>query len=305
MIHGHDGFDRTLQISSLVQILLDPYYRRIIGFSVLIEKDWLNFGHPFVKRSGIVKDNYIGYDKDEEISPIFIQFLDCVHQLIYQFPTLFEFNIEFLKFLSNHSMSGKYGTFMFNNECEKFEELGTTGTISIWNDIFEKYKESFLNPFYNSNLDKTNIIYPNYSLIKIRLWEENYFQFSDRFNNFLYKSKNYYEVDRFLTLKEIKNKNTEINQLKNTLDDLIKLTEKLNLNYSQNNQENDSKNNKIEESDNTAASLKNNLDRKNMNDIDILKVVNSDKFKTIFQNSSFETRKKLASLFNLNSNITI
>ena len=36
--------DRTSQLSSLAQLMLEPYYRTIIGFEVLIEKDWLSFG---------------------------------------------------------------------------------------------------------------------------------------------------------------------------------------------------------------------------------------------------------------------
>jgi myotubularin-related protein 6/7/8 len=52
LIHCSDGWDRTSQLSALAQIMLDPYYRSIEGFIVLIEKDWLSFGHNFRLRSG-------------------------------------------------------------------------------------------------------------------------------------------------------------------------------------------------------------------------------------------------------------
>ena len=45
LIHCSDGWDRTSQLCALTQILIDPYYRTIEGFLVLIEKDWLAFGH--------------------------------------------------------------------------------------------------------------------------------------------------------------------------------------------------------------------------------------------------------------------
>jgi myotubularin-related protein 6/7/8 len=52
LIHCSDGWDRTSQLSALSQIMLDPYYRTIEGFIVLVEKDWLSFGHMFQQRSG-------------------------------------------------------------------------------------------------------------------------------------------------------------------------------------------------------------------------------------------------------------
>ncbi|PHH84183.1 hypothetical protein CDD83_2344 [Cordyceps sp. RAO-2017] len=52
LIHCSDGWDRTSQLSALAQIMLDPYYRTLEGFIVLVEKDWLSFGHMFRLRSG-------------------------------------------------------------------------------------------------------------------------------------------------------------------------------------------------------------------------------------------------------------
>ena len=54
LIHCSDGWDRTSQLSALSQLCLDPYYRTMEGFVVLIEKDWLSFGHMFRHRSGFL-----------------------------------------------------------------------------------------------------------------------------------------------------------------------------------------------------------------------------------------------------------
>lgn len=52
LIHCSDGWDRTSQLSALAQLCLDPYYRTLDGFIVLVEKDWVAFGHMFRHRSG-------------------------------------------------------------------------------------------------------------------------------------------------------------------------------------------------------------------------------------------------------------
>jgi len=65
LIHCSDGWDRTSQISSLAQICLDPYYRTFEGFMILIEKDWLSFGHMFRRRCGpLGHDKYFDIEND-------------------------------------------------------------------------------------------------------------------------------------------------------------------------------------------------------------------------------------------------
>ena len=45
---------------------------------VLIEKEWLSFGHKFGNRIGHGEDKH----NDSERSPVFLQWVDCVWQVI-------------------------------------------------------------------------------------------------------------------------------------------------------------------------------------------------------------------------------
>lgn len=51
LIHCSDGWDRTSQVLALAQLCLDPYYRTMEGFMVLVEKEWVLFGFKFGTRA--------------------------------------------------------------------------------------------------------------------------------------------------------------------------------------------------------------------------------------------------------------
>lgn len=51
LVHCSDGWDRTSQVSALAQVLLDPFFRTVQGLCVLIDKDFVQFGHRFRSRS--------------------------------------------------------------------------------------------------------------------------------------------------------------------------------------------------------------------------------------------------------------
>ena len=172
MVSGEKGRDRTLQIVALAQLILDKYYRTIEGFEVLIEKQFILFGHEFKSRLGHgVKDCLIR----KEFCPIFIQFLDCVYQLTVQFPSIFEFDSKFLLDIAHHSFSLRFGTFLQNCDNERRSLRVRNSTVSLWSYTNNR-KEEYKNMFYMKDDAEfnENKFYPDPLLPRIRLWEDLY-----------------------------------------------------------------------------------------------------------------------------------
>mmetsp|Transcript_14519 Transcript_14519/g.30004 ORF Transcript_14519/g.30004 Transcript_14519/m.30004 type:complete len:435 (+) Transcript_14519:2241-3545(+) len=119
LLHCSHGWDRTSQVAALSQLLLDPHYRTREGFSTLVEKDFLSFGHPFHTRCGHGEGKNEQGGDEGQLSPIFIQFLDCIFQLVNQFPDYFEFNARYLLLLSEHIYSCRFGTLLCDSERER------------------------------------------------------------------------------------------------------------------------------------------------------------------------------------------
>ena len=115
MVCLEDGWDISAQICSIAMLCQDPFYRTIEGFRVLVEKEWLAFGHRFMTRNNLQNRN------DHGFTPLFLQFLDVVHQIHSQFPMAFEFNQYYLKFLAYHHVSCRFRTFLLDNEYQMKE----------------------------------------------------------------------------------------------------------------------------------------------------------------------------------------
>lgn len=182
LVHCSDGWDRTAQLTALSMLMLDSYYRTIRGFQVLIEKEWLSFGHKFQLRIGHGDERH----SDADRSPVFVQWVDCVWQLQQQFPTAFQFNERLLITVVDHLYSCRFGTFLCNTERERVKEEVKSRTVSLWSYINSR-QDLYLNPLYwgPPSLSKADanilpcmkpleVIQPVTSLRVIKLWKALY-----------------------------------------------------------------------------------------------------------------------------------
>ncbi|KAM7431350.1 Myotubularin-related protein 9 [Porites harrisoni] len=165
LVHGDAGTDATLQVTSLVQILLDPVCRTIKGFEGLIDREWLRGGHPFTERCIKVGVSPVRYKGQ---GAVFLLFLDCVWQIYQQFPCSFEFNDRFLITLFEHAYSSQFGTFVCNNECERVAAKLKTMTVSLWSYLNQAdILKPLLNPMYEPN---SSVLWPSVASQSLVLW---------------------------------------------------------------------------------------------------------------------------------------
>eukprot|EP01101_Sappina_pedata_P010047 TRINITY_DN6232_c0_g1_i1.p1 TRINITY_DN6232_c0_g1~~TRINITY_DN6232_c0_g1_i1.p1 ORF type:complete len:966 (+),score=254.75 TRINITY_DN6232_c0_g1_i1:186-3083(+) len=167
LLESPDHCDRIPQLTSLALLMMDPFYRTMRGFQVLIEKEWNAFGHRFRERCGYLS-------KQHEDAPLFLQFLDCVWQLTQQFPYDFEFNTKFLITVAHHLNTGLYGNFIMNTPAESRKYKVQKSTVSIWAHV-NKLAHEFRN--YNFSL-RNAVLVPSLSYKRLQLWCDYYLRYS-------------------------------------------------------------------------------------------------------------------------------
>ncbi|XP_036383299.1 myotubularin-related protein 3 isoform X2 [Megalops cyprinoides] len=163
LVHCSDGWDRTPQIVALSKLLLDPYYRTVEGFQVLVETEWLDFGHKFADRCGHGESS----EDLNERCPVFLQWLDCVHQLQRQFPCSFEFNEAFLVKLVQHTYSCLFGTFLCNSGKEREDNHIQERTCSVWS-LLRPANRAFRNMLYSSHSE--TVLHPVCHVRNLMVW---------------------------------------------------------------------------------------------------------------------------------------
>ncbi|NXA09414.1 MTMR9 protein, partial [Sapayoa aenigma] len=166
LVHGTEGTDSTLQVTSLAQIILDPRCRTIQGFESLVVREWLQAGHPFQQRCA---QSAYSNSKQKWEAPVFLLFLDCVWQILRQFPCSFEFNQQFLIMLFEHAYASQFGTFLGNNENERAKLKLPQKTMSLWSWVNRTEELSkFQNPLFEAN---SLVIWPSVAPQSLQLWE--------------------------------------------------------------------------------------------------------------------------------------
>ncbi|XP_025054266.1 myotubularin-related protein 12 [Alligator sinensis] len=147
--------DLCCVISSLVQVMMDSYCRTKFGFQSLIQKEWVIGGHSFLDRSNHLRKS------DKEEAPVFLLFLDCVWQLVQQYPPAFEFTETYLTVLSDSLYIPIFSTFFFNSQHQKDTIMSGEShnaqssplrllTVWDWSVQFEPKAQALLNnPLYS------------------------------------------------------------------------------------------------------------------------------------------------------------
>ncbi|KAM8784025.1 myotubularin-related protein 10 isoform 2-T2 [Rhynchonycteris naso] len=115
VLQEEEGRDLSCIVASLVQVMLDPYFRTIPGFQSLVQKDWVMAGHPFLDRCNHLK-------RSEKESPLFLLFLDATWQLLDQHPAAFEFSETYLAVLGDSTRVPLLGTFLFNSPHQRVKQ---------------------------------------------------------------------------------------------------------------------------------------------------------------------------------------
>lgn len=176
-MHGSDGTDTTLAVTSLTQIVLNPDCRTIRGFEALIEREWIQGGYPFGSRhahSCYAHSASSIKNPKKKYAPTFILFMDSVWQLLNQWPCSFEFTELFLITLIQHSYASQFGTFLCDTVAERMSLGLMEKTISLWSYINRPdVIHTFMNPVYEPNL---KIIWPSVAPASLTLWSGLYLQ---------------------------------------------------------------------------------------------------------------------------------
>ncbi|KAM7376498.1 hypothetical protein PAMP_006226 [Pampus punctatissimus] len=165
LVHGSEGIDSTLLISTLAQLIMDPSCRTLEGFLVLLEREWVQAGHPFQQRCAHSAHSHARLQQE---SPVFLLLLDCVWQVWRQFPLALGFSEALLLKLATEAYASDYGTFLCNSDQERCALGVKEKTHCLFQAVLRPLeREHYSNPLY----EPTELaIWPSVHPQSLQLW---------------------------------------------------------------------------------------------------------------------------------------
>eukprot|EP01125_Pyxidicula_operculata_P017251 TRINITY_DN603_c0_g1_i1.p1 TRINITY_DN603_c0_g1~~TRINITY_DN603_c0_g1_i1.p1 ORF type:complete len:2599 (-),score=583.24 TRINITY_DN603_c0_g1_i1:6794-14590(-) len=150
------GYENEMVLTSLTQILCDPYYRTIQGFCFLIDKEWIKPGFAFGKEHRYV---------------VYLLFMYCVWSLRKLSIVSFEFNEKCIEFLIHAPLISRFKNFWFNNELERSQnrEFLTQYSCAF---SYATSNNSFKSDCYQPNVNSSNVYIDLPANFVVLFWSE-------------------------------------------------------------------------------------------------------------------------------------
>ncbi|XP_072221861.1 myotubularin-related protein 9 isoform X2 [Leuresthes tenuis] len=166
LVHGSEGTDCSLLISTLAQLIMDPCCRTLEGFLGLLEREWVEAGHPFQQRCA---HSAYSHARLQQESPVFLLLLDCVWQLWRQFPLALGFSEALLLRLATEVYASDYGTFLCNSDQERSALGVKEKTYCLFQALLRPTeRDIYSNPLY----EPTELaIWPSVHPQSLQLWK--------------------------------------------------------------------------------------------------------------------------------------
>ncbi|XP_061157209.1 myotubularin-related protein 9 isoform X1 [Syngnathus typhle] len=165
LVHGSEGTDATLLISTLAQLIMDPSCRSLEGFLRLLEREFVQAGHPFQQQCS---HSAFSHARLQQECPMFLLLLDCVWQLWCQFPLALGFSEALLLRLATEAYASDYGTFLCNSEMERCALQVKDKTHCLFRALLKpRESEQYTNPLYEPN---ELAIWPSVHPQSLQLW---------------------------------------------------------------------------------------------------------------------------------------
>ena len=134
VVRDADGRSSSLLVSSLAMLMMSEEFRTREGLEQVILGVWVSLGFPFNKHHTLTSPAKQSTDKHHSLlCPLFLIFLDSVHQLCHQFPAHFSFLSEYLVSVWDTCLLPVTQSFLF--DCEHDQHVARSGARSPVSEV--------------------------------------------------------------------------------------------------------------------------------------------------------------------------